>query len=206
MILLVNNRNGLKSEYAMIEKLRKALKTLKIPYVETTSIRNDVYKFKSKIKGVIFSGSPLILTDKLLFETFANDIRALLEFDVPVLGICFGCQLLNLIFGGKLDFFNNKHKYFCEDAPVELKKSPLFLDFQSKDVSFCFSQLPTISKRDGIKEIAWFKKDSKKYGCGFEFRKGKYYGLMFHPEKDPNDYIIYKNFVEICNAYKASKK
>lgn len=206
MILLVNNRNGIKSEYAMLEKLRKTLKILKIPYVETSSIRNDIYKLKSKITGVIFSGSALLLTDKLLFETFSNDIRALLEFDVPVLGICFGCQLLNLIFGGKLDFFNDKHTYFCEDVPVELKKSPLFVNFKPTDVSFCFSQLPKISKKDGVSEIAWFKKDSKKYGCGFEFRKGKYYGLMFHPEKDPNDYVIYQNFVEICKAYKDSKK
>jgi GMP synthase (glutamine-hydrolysing) len=202
MILLVNN-SYLNTKYSMIVYLRKALKVLKIPYYETTSLQNDILKLKPKIKGIIFSGSNLFLNDTLLFETFANDIRALLEFDVPVLGLCFGCQLLNLIFGGNLVYFNKKHEYFCEKLIIETKKNPLFENFDSTfDVNFCFSELPIMSKKDGIKEIACFYKNKKKYNCGFEFRKGKYYGLMFHPEKSEETYPIFLNFIKICKEYK----
>ena len=202
MILLVNN-SYLNIKYSIIVQLRKALKILKIPYYETTSIKNDILKMKSKIKGIIFSGSNLFLNDNLLFEKFANDIRSLLEFDVPVLGLCFGCQLLNLIFGGKLVYFIKKHEYFCEKTIIETKKNPLFENFNSTfESSFCFSELPLISKKDGVKEIAWFHKNKKEYACGFEFRKGKYYGLMFHPEKSEETYPIFLNFIKICKDYK----
>ena len=122
MILLVNNSNNvLKLSY--INKLRGALDALRIPYYETDSMNDDLLKLKGKIKGIILSGSYLKLTEKNLFKTFANGIRCILEFDVPVLGICFGCQLLMMIFGGTL---SNKNSFFCETTELEVAKVHCF--------------------------------------------------------------------------------
>ena len=198
MILLVNNSNNIR-RLSYITKLRGALESLKIPYYETTGLSNDLMKLKGKVKGIILSGSYLKLTEDILFRTFANDIRCLIEFDVPVLGICFGCQLLTMIFGGKL---SNKHNLFCETTEVELdSKSPLFDKLDNIDVQFCFSDLPIASVRDGVKEIAWFKKNGKEHGCAFEFKKDKYYGTLFHPEFHEHSHIILENFIKICKKY-----
>ncbi len=200
MILLVNNR--LKNQaHTYIPELRNALRTLNIPYYETKTLNDNIYKLKGKITGIILSGSYLNLKEQMIFQEYGQNIRPLLEFDVPVLGLCFGCELLNFIFAGSLDYFNKNHKYLHENTPVELEKSVLFKNFYPEDVHFGFSQLPKISKKDGVKEIAWFRKNGKKYACGFEFRKGKYYGLMFHPEKDPENYIVFENFMQICKDY-----
>ena len=198
MILLVNNSNKV-MKLSYINKLRGALEALRIPYYETNSLDNDVLKMKGKIKGIILSGSYLKLTQDILFNTFANDIRCLLEFDVPVLGICFGCQLLTMIFGGSL---SNKHKFFCETTELEVARSPLFQGLEDPNVQFCFSDLPIASKHDGVKEIAWFKRNGKSHGCAFEFKKGKYYGTLFHPEFHAHSHIILENFVKnICKKY-----
>lgn len=198
MILLVNNSNNiLKLSY--INKLRGALTSLKIPYHETKSLSDDLSNIKGKIKGIILSGSYLKLTEDILFRTFANDIRCLIEFDVPVLGICFGCQLLTMIFGGKLQ---NKIQLFCETTELDIdKKSPLFEKLENRDVQFCFSDLPVASNQDGVKEIAWFHNNGKSHGCAFEFKKDKYYGTLFHPEFHDHSHQIIVNFLKICKKY-----
>ena len=198
MILLVNNSNNI-IKMSYITKLRGVLESLKIPYYETTGLSNDLMKLKGKVKGIILSGSYLKLSEDILFSSFANDIRCLIEFDVPVLGICFGCQLLTMIFGGKLI---NKHKLFCEITQVDLdSKSPLFDKLVNMDVQLCFTDLPIASAQDGVKEIAWFNKNGKEHGCAFEFKKNKYYGTLFHPECYEHSHIIFENFIKICKKY-----
>lgn len=198
MILLVNNSNNI-IKLSYITQLRAALSSLKIPYYETTGLSDDLMKLKGKVKGIILSGSYLKLTEDILFRTFANDIRCLMEFDVPVLGICFGCQLLTMIFGGKL---NNKRTLFCKTTEVELdSKSPLFDKLENMDVQFCFSDLPIASAKDGVKEIAWLNLNGKKHGCAFEFKKDKFYGTLFHPEFYEHSNIIFENFIKICKKY-----
>jgi GMP synthase-like glutamine amidotransferase len=217
MILLVNNSHSIK-KLSMIVHLRKSLQLLNIPYYETKKLTDELIHLKGKIKGIIFSGSDLKFTEKILFQDYGNDIRVLIEFDVPVLGLCFGCQLLTLIFGGSFDYFKKKGeytrkdqlidpRYYCENnANILLStKNSLFQNFYPQDLHFCFSQLPKISKNDGVKEIAWFYRNKKKYACGFEFRKGKYYGLMFHPEYDISKYYqVFLNFIKICKEYEKS--
>lgn len=195
MLLLVNNSNNI-LKYSYINKLREAIELLNIPYYETTSLDDNILKLKGKIKGIILSGSFLKLTDEILFKKFANNIRCMLEFEVPVLGICFGCQLLSMIFGGNLV---NKHKFFCETTGLEFINNKLFYNLHDKNVQFCFSDLPIIGKKDGVKEIAWFYKNDKKHCCAFEFRKDKYYGTLFHPEFYNSSHQILENFYyKIC--------
>ena len=198
MILLVNNSNNV-MKYSFIPELRNTLDFLNIKYYETTSLNDDLRKLKGKVKGIILSGSYLKLTENILFNKFANDIRCLLEFDVPVLGICFGCQLLTMIFGGKL---HNRKKFFCETSELEIdNKCPLFEKLEDTNVKFCFSDLPIASKQDGVKEIAWLHQNGKEYGCAFEFKKDKYYGTLFHPEFHQHSHQIILNFMKICKKY-----
>ena len=50
------------------------------------------------IKGLIFSGGPSTVTKK----NFQNVPKEIFKKKIPVLGICYGLQLIAKIFGGKI--------------------------------------------------------------------------------------------------------
>ena len=197
MILLVNNSNNV-IKLSYINKLRNALSFLKIPYFEIDSLHGILDdNIKKKIKGIILSGSSMKLTKQMFFKEFVHDIHYLVDLDVPVLGICFGCQLLTTIYGGKL---HNRKNFLCETIEIEVAKNMLFENLTNKRVQFCFSDLPSISKDTTSKEIAWLHINGKKYGCAFEFKKNKYYGCLFHPEYHESSYQILYNFAHFAGS------
>ncbi len=58
----------------------------------------------NKIKGFIFSGGPSTVT-KNRFETVPKEI---LRKKIPILGICYGLQLIAKLFGGKIKSLKKK--------------------------------------------------------------------------------------------------
>jgi len=198
MILLINNENNNRPLKSVME-LKAALQRLKIPFHEVTKIEN-IDKIKSKIKGIIISGSQMKLSDPDLdFAEYAHNLHYLNELDVPVLGICFGCQLLNIIYGGSV---KDRKKYFSEDARTYLTINPLFVSITGKEFKYNFSDLiiPSKMKIGNMKaeEIGWFKMNGRKYPAAFEFEKGKIFGLLFHPEMHVWSQQIFANFYDIC--------
>ena len=59
-----------------------------------------------KIKGIILSGGPLNVYD---IKKYSFD-KNIIENEIPVLGICFGHQILSKIKGGKVK--QSKHREF----------------------------------------------------------------------------------------------
>ena len=75
MILLINNSTqGNKLSY--IIQIRHTLVKYKIPFIETKKVDGSILqKYKKKIKGIILSGSPMILnTDTISSTNTANTI------------------------------------------------------------------------------------------------------------------------------------
>jgi GMP synthase (glutamine-hydrolysing) len=194
MVLLVVNNSKNNNKLSYINKLRKALLTLNIPFHEIKTIDDDIEKIKHKIKGIILTGSKIKLSSKTHFEDYAVNINSLLNIKVPVLGICFGSQLLHVLNGGKLD---DQKKYFCEVADVELSKHKLFANITDSQMQFCFSDLIVPIKNTKIKEIAWFQFNGKTVPCAFEFQT-KMFGCVFHPEALNSSYPILLNFANLC--------
>lgn len=185
MLLIVNNSNH-NIKVSQTKKLLKALTELNIPYIEYHKIK-DFNKYN--IKGIILTGSPLKISQSLKLEDYKNNINAMLLFpNVPVLGICFGCQLLHVLNGGKL---KNQGDYNCKDFKVELSESKLF-NKKDQDCFFCFSDLilPPYSK-----QLAWFYFNNKKYPCAFQFNNN-HYGCLFHPEAKKDTLYILTNFIK----------
>ena len=60
----------------------------------------DLFKIKNfnKIKGIIFSGGPSTVTSK----KFQSVPKKIFEKKIPILGICYGLQLIAKLFGGKI--------------------------------------------------------------------------------------------------------
>lgn len=203
MILLINNsvinaHDNNETLKSVIE-LRAALRRLKIPFHEVKKVE-IIDKIKSKIKGIIISGSQMKLSNPdLEFSEYAYNLYYLNELDVPVLGICFGCQLLNIIYGGSV---KDMKKYFSDDALTYLSTCPLFASITGKEFKYNFSDLiiPNKMKIGNMKaeEIGWFRMNGRKYSAAFEFEKGKIFGLLFHPEMHEWSQHIFANFYDIC--------
>ncbi len=82
-----------------------------------------------EISGVVITGSHAMVTDKAEWSVkTAEWLKSLAATDIPVLGICYGHQLLAEAFGGKVDF----HPGGREIGTVEIscsaaaQRDPLF--------------------------------------------------------------------------------
>ena len=68
----------------------------------------DLIKLKNfdKIKGFIFSGGPSTVT----INKFQTVPKKIFDADIPILGICYGLQLIAKIFGGKIKASKKKKR------------------------------------------------------------------------------------------------
>ena len=71
---------------------------------------NNLKKIKNfdNVKGIILSGGPSTVT-KSNFQTIPKN---LFEKKIPILGICYGLQLIAKLLGGKIKS-SKKRKHFC---------------------------------------------------------------------------------------------
>lgn len=214
MILLINNKRSLK-EYApavntklsSVPKLKRALRHLHLKFHEVKGVDEQLLNPSShlhrQITGVIISGSSMKLSRDLDISQYVHILRYLQAFShLPVLGICFGAQLLVCLYGGSVI---DQGKYICEKLPVRiLPRNPLFANganSASIQPMFCFSDLPVIRSSSGgggggkrITPIAWMKYNSEtETPVAFEFEKGQVYGCLFHPEWCEDTFFILSN-------------
>ena len=200
MILLINNAKPNLVDLHYIKYIRNTLKKNNIDFIETKKIE-DLSSTNKPIKGIIISGSPLILSKPILLEDYGYILHYLLKYpNCPVLGICFGCQLLSMICSG----FTLEHqkKYLCTTQSVLLDNThPLFFEGKKeKEIQFCFSDLIIPNKKiENTREIAWFRYNNKKMPCAFDFSNQRY-GILFHSEFLPDTHYILLNFCSrICS-------
>ena len=66
-----------------------------VPMVDIEQIKNG----EDKIKGIIFSGGPASVYEK---DSPTAD-RAVFDLGIPILGICYGMQLITHLNGGKVE-------------------------------------------------------------------------------------------------------
>ena len=87
-------------------------------YCEIINLKNfEKLKDFKTIKGIIFSGGPSTVTSR----TFPKVSNQIFFKDIPILGICYGLQLIAKLFGGKIKHFN-KNREFGKVTLKEKKK------------------------------------------------------------------------------------
>jgi len=202
MLLILDNRVTANDNLAFTKELVETLKLYNIPHLVVNSVQEID---KNKIKGIVITGSSLKLSQLEKtgeFQDYGFNFYYLSILQVPVFGICFGCQLLNILYGGKL--IDNK-KFICDDIPFHEFKNinSFFNHINIKTFHYCFSDIVVPSKKLDIDIFASIKFKTRIIDCGFIFEKGRVFGSLFHPEFYPETTgKFYKNFYDFCKKYK----
>jgi GMP synthase-like glutamine amidotransferase len=144
MILVINNSRDL-YKATMAPKLLGILRALKIKYIIIEK-KKELKQIKKKypnqeIKGIILTGGPLCISDNVYYKDIIKNITAIQLFpNIPVLGICFGFQVLGDIYGGTIDKLHY-HNLGFKQIDISKCELELFQDIkQKKDIhTFFFS-------------------------------------------------------------------
>ena len=192
--LTKKNDNQTRTTY-VTDKLIDYLEKNKIPFKDVTSSKqmDKILKNKEKVDGIILGGSNLKYSNRLCACSINNNIISLLEFDVPILGICFGFQTLGMAYGGDVKAMTkmeNKRK------PVLLKKSKIFKGLDKKE-KFKFMHGDYLDKIPFSFEV--IAKTKNGMIQGIQHKEKEIYGVQFHPEISGKvGETILDNFIKIC--------
>ena len=168
-------------------------------YSEIVTIKN-FQKFKEfhLIKGIIFSGGPSSVTSKN-FQTVSKKI---FEKKIPILGICYGLQLIAKLFGGKIKPSRGTREfgraYLTKKNYSQLTKN----FFKRKTIVWMSHEDAVVKLPKSFKVIASTKNSKLTI---IENTQKKIYGVQFHPEvtHTDNGKQIFKNFIfSICKIKK----
>lgn len=145
-------------------------------------------------RGIIFTGGPASVND--INAPFCD--KELFNLGIPVLGICYGMQLMGTMLGGKVDKAGQR-----EYGKVDIKldnNSDLFRGIE-KDTTCWMSHTYYVNELP-----EGFVKTAETSNCptaAMENPSRKLYGVQFHPEVEhtPRGRDILKNFLyNICGC------
>lgn len=143
--------------------------------------------------GIIFTGGP----NSVYEEDSPRIDKSVFSLGVPVLGICYGCQLMAYTLGGKVERATTS-EYGKAEATYKL--SPLTKEMPEKAVCWMSHTDRITELPDGFDCIA--ESDNCPYAAFGDVERGLY-GVQFHPEVNHTfmGTQILKNFLyEVCKA------
>ena len=164
-------------------------------YTEILPFSAKVEEIKAKKpKGIILSGGPA--------SVYASDAyfcdEKIFKLKVPILGVCYGMQLIAHVFGAQVA--PASHKEYGKAELSVTKTHPLFTDTPEKQIVWMSHSDLVKNLPNGFEAIA--TSENSPY-CVFGDEKRKFYALQFHPEVQHSEFgtQILKNFAKyICDC------
>ena len=150
-------------------------------------------KAMGDVKGIIFSGGPNSVYDDNSFKCDEEIYKS----GIPVLGICYGMQMVHFMNGGEVKSCEKKE---YGRAEITVGDSLLFKGLPKKQTVWMSHGDQVAKLAPGYKTIA--SSDTCEFAAS-ESPNGKILTVQFHPEVKNSVYgnEILKNFVfEICEA------
>ena len=152
------------------------------------------------IKGIIFSGGPSTVTA----SKFQSVPKAIFQKKIPILGICYGLQLIAKLFGGKIKTSKKKREFgraFLFKKKVSLLTKNFF---NNKKKSVWMSHEDAVIKLPKNFKLIASTKESR--FTIIENINKNIYGVQFHPEvtHTNNGKKLFENFLFLICKIKKS--
>ena len=147
--------------------------------------------------GIIFTGGP----DSVYKENSYHPAEGIFELGIPILGICYGCQLLAHHLGGMVTVAENENAREYGKTLTFYDNSCLLFDGLDEESISWMSHGDYMKKvPDGFRLVARSGKCPNVAICD---ENRKYYGVQFHPEVNhtENGTTMIRNFLyKVCGA------
>ena len=145
-------------------------------------------------KGIIFTGGPDVVTQ----EGAPRVDAGIFELGIPILGICYGCQLMAYTLGGSVDRAQSR-EYGHTEVNYSIK-SPLFDGLDDKGIAWMSHTYQVMDMPEGFTSVA-NTESCPVAAMADESRK--LYGVQFHPEVQhtQNGQKVLENFLyKVCGC------
>lgn len=199
LIVIVNNAKRI-GQHQMTARLRQYVEK-KGYMVEEICEKDDWRNItnmidKKRILGIILSGSDIRLTEKTNLKMYKNNITALIKYpNIPILGICFGMQIMSVVYGSDLSSLATPAVGLIK---IHTEKSILF----SKSTKRCrvyenhydmVHRAPLGFKTTAINSLGYIE--------AIENVDALRFGVQFHPEYHPSRFgcKVIDNFIRFCH-------
>ena len=164
------------------------------------------------IEGVILSGSPVVVENaEFISHTslFMTNVHAMMRHhcrQIPILGICFGCQLLTVVWGGTLGRFR---RTICRPVQVEFKMASWLgkrvpTDVSAKTQQFCCRYYPK-QVPPSFRALATASMEGHTVPCMMRHQSLPIYGCLFHPEHQEDTQWVLHAFLSDCSRRMLTK-
>lgn len=171
--------------------------------VRETHVYCEVKSYKTSLEeiralnpaGIIFTGGP----NSVYRDDTPRCSKEIFELGIPILGICYGCQLMAYLLDGTVSDAAEKSEYGKTNVHLDTK-SILFSDLTEDEVCW-------MSHTDFIETVPeGFRIIATSATCptaAMENMEKKFYGVQFHPEVNhtPHGTDMLKHFVfDVCGC------
>ncbi|NDB35423.1 MAG: GMP synthase [Flavobacteriia bacterium] len=147
----------------------------------------------SEYHGVIISGAPILITEENMLP-YLEHVGWIKTTDLPILGICFGHQLIGLLYNASASRMKesrslNEIEQFVE-CPI-LNRLPQVFEMQE-------DHCESISIPDEFELVA---NSDECVNEVMQHQEKSIYGVQFHPEVSGNaGAILIENFISLCDS------
>lgn len=162
--------------------------------VEVTSPTECSGQRFGRYDGVVLSGSPVMLSEAEGARNYSKEVEAIRESPAPILGVCFGHQLLGIAYGSRVIRNPEGTRRYVENDVVA--KAGLF-DKLSSPVSVFESHYEVVEELpEGFSLLA--TSPTSPIGA-MRHERLRVWGTQFHPEHNdsahPDGRMVVRNFV-----------
>lgn len=164
-------------------------------YCEILPHTTDIEVIKSKNpKGIIFTGGP----NSAYLEESPKISKEIFELGVPILGICYGVQLMAHLLGGNVRKGNNSEKEYGKTS-ITYNASSIFEGIDTNTVWMSHTDLID-TLPEGF-EVAAYTTDCPV--AAMHHPEKKLYGVQFHPEVEhclDGDKVLRNFLYNVCEV------
>ena len=141
--------------------------------------------------GIILSGAPILLTEEKT-DQYIKDTAWIKEIKIPILGICFGHQLLGILHGAQVSLCKEDRNW----QEIIIEQSSTLFNYIRKPYRMVEDHTEEVTLPEDFKLLATSKV------CKNEAMQHKIkplFGVQFHPEVSERGGLqLLKNFCKTC--------